>query len=311
MIELKLLPDGGPPCNEHPDAPHGFNRNASHDANRYVCDCEGWEPVDVQPVADKCFMCHGTGKHAMPVAIPAGVPMPPKIMVECQQCKPTLSNSTELGSQPVAEPVAWECREHGDDQWHSISRDLFNYNPRRYVYRALYTHPQDAQPVAKLITAPVAWMILDSVLLRPCVVTLDADELQAHNPDHIVPLFSRKQGDQAKLSEAGIQISDENEAEYQTIYRLSSLLAEIAINLKGPEKALKRHGYADLPRLVLKLVFEVEMLKQNAQAIRRKALEEALEAVKKRYMGDNNREDMEVCMCAHAIKDLINPKEKP
>ena len=36
--------DAKPACNPHPDAPHGFNRNASHNARRYVCDCEGWEP---------------------------------------------------------------------------------------------------------------------------------------------------------------------------------------------------------------------------------------------------------------------------
>ena len=33
-------------CKEHPDAPHGFNRNASHSLGRYVCDCEGWEQDD-------------------------------------------------------------------------------------------------------------------------------------------------------------------------------------------------------------------------------------------------------------------------
>lgn len=32
------------PCKTHPDAPHGFNRNASHSLDRYVCDCEGWNP---------------------------------------------------------------------------------------------------------------------------------------------------------------------------------------------------------------------------------------------------------------------------
>lgn len=32
------------PCKEHPDAPHGFNRNASHNEGRYVCECEHWEP---------------------------------------------------------------------------------------------------------------------------------------------------------------------------------------------------------------------------------------------------------------------------
>lgn len=31
-------------CNQHPDAPHGFDRNASHNAGRYVCTCEGWAP---------------------------------------------------------------------------------------------------------------------------------------------------------------------------------------------------------------------------------------------------------------------------
>jgi hypothetical protein len=35
-----------PKCNPHPKAPHGFNRNASHNADRYVCDCEGWDAYD-------------------------------------------------------------------------------------------------------------------------------------------------------------------------------------------------------------------------------------------------------------------------
>jgi hypothetical protein len=30
-------------CNPHPDAPHGFDRNSSHNMNRYVCECESWE----------------------------------------------------------------------------------------------------------------------------------------------------------------------------------------------------------------------------------------------------------------------------
>ena len=32
------------PCSDHPDAPHGFDRGSSHSSDRYVCDCEGWEP---------------------------------------------------------------------------------------------------------------------------------------------------------------------------------------------------------------------------------------------------------------------------
>lgn len=35
-----------PKCKTHPDAPHGFLRNASHSADRYVCECEFWEPLE-------------------------------------------------------------------------------------------------------------------------------------------------------------------------------------------------------------------------------------------------------------------------
>ena len=45
-LRQALTPEVTPevPCKTHPDAPHGFDRNASHSADRYVCECEGWEP---------------------------------------------------------------------------------------------------------------------------------------------------------------------------------------------------------------------------------------------------------------------------
>lgn len=40
-----------PECSTHADAPHGFDRNGSHNAGRYVCTCEGWRPdVEGYPV---------------------------------------------------------------------------------------------------------------------------------------------------------------------------------------------------------------------------------------------------------------------
>ena len=33
-----------PQCSTHPKAPHGFDRTASHSADRYVCECENWDP---------------------------------------------------------------------------------------------------------------------------------------------------------------------------------------------------------------------------------------------------------------------------
>jgi hypothetical protein len=43
------------PCKTDPRAPHGFDRNASHNADRYVCECEGWEPVDNAYTKNVCF----------------------------------------------------------------------------------------------------------------------------------------------------------------------------------------------------------------------------------------------------------------
>lgn len=35
-----------PKCNPHLKAPHGFAREASHQAGRYVCECESWDPYE-------------------------------------------------------------------------------------------------------------------------------------------------------------------------------------------------------------------------------------------------------------------------
>jgi hypothetical protein len=37
------------PCNDHPLAPHGFLRNASHNAGRYVCECEFFDSTNENP----------------------------------------------------------------------------------------------------------------------------------------------------------------------------------------------------------------------------------------------------------------------
>lgn len=35
-----------PSCKDDPRAPHGFLRDTSHILDRYVCECELWEPED-------------------------------------------------------------------------------------------------------------------------------------------------------------------------------------------------------------------------------------------------------------------------
>jgi hypothetical protein len=36
------------------------------------------------------------------------------------------------------EPSAYQCREHGQDDWHICSKEGFGLNTFRYVYRKLY-----------------------------------------------------------------------------------------------------------------------------------------------------------------------------
>jgi hypothetical protein len=38
------------PCKKDPRAPHGFVRDASHSEDRYVCECEGWDPDTIEQI---------------------------------------------------------------------------------------------------------------------------------------------------------------------------------------------------------------------------------------------------------------------
>lgn len=42
--EWRKIRDGRITCKTHPSAPHGFDRTSSHAEDRYVCECEHWEP---------------------------------------------------------------------------------------------------------------------------------------------------------------------------------------------------------------------------------------------------------------------------
>ena len=41
------------PCSDHPDAPHGFVRNASHSVGHYVCECSGWTPPEPKSLQER------------------------------------------------------------------------------------------------------------------------------------------------------------------------------------------------------------------------------------------------------------------
>lgn len=60
----KAAPSQEATCNPHPDAPHGFARDASHSEGRYVCECEFWEPEAAQSQEYDINKCPGCGGEA-------------------------------------------------------------------------------------------------------------------------------------------------------------------------------------------------------------------------------------------------------
>ena len=84
------------------------------------------EPSATRP----CRSCNGTGDRD------TGIPESP-----IATCKPCNGTGQIALAQPAQEPVAWQCREHGDIEWLECSKESYGTNPQRWVYRKLYTAP--------------------------------------------------------------------------------------------------------------------------------------------------------------------------
>jgi|TARA_Y100000310_G_C20527072_1_gene736589 hypothetical protein len=41
-----------PPCSDHPDAPHGFDRNGSHNEGQYLCECANFDEMMRDDIID-------------------------------------------------------------------------------------------------------------------------------------------------------------------------------------------------------------------------------------------------------------------
>jgi hypothetical protein len=110
-----------PDCNSHPKAPHGFNRDASHSADRYVCDCEGW---DAWQDGYEKGLREGLAIEQSALTDEKGRPM-------------TYWGGLE---QPAQEPVAWI------DHMDGIKTVVWKERDYPAIGTKLYTHP--AQPLS-------------------------------------------------------------------------------------------------------------------------------------------------------------------
>ena len=58
-------------CKTHPDAPHGFVRNASHSEGTYICECQSWE--EPSSVSEMCGSCGSKNVHEEWKTVPLSV----------------------------------------------------------------------------------------------------------------------------------------------------------------------------------------------------------------------------------------------
>ena len=126
-------PEQEPKCNPHPKAPHGFSRNASHSADRYVCECEGWDAYDAgyqAGIEDTYKRQNALDKMA--------------------------ENEREMGiqMQPEQEPVAWMFQHEETGRTMCVDAQQIEWgfekgNPRLKKIAPLYTTPP-AAPMQEL-----------------------------------------------------------------------------------------------------------------------------------------------------------------
>lgn len=67
------MPDTLRACSNDPRAPHGFDRIASHNTGRYVCECEAWQHhennLTMKAFADPKYSVNlGLGAHQQPTS---------------------------------------------------------------------------------------------------------------------------------------------------------------------------------------------------------------------------------------------------
>jgi hypothetical protein len=116
-----------PDCNSHPKAPHGFNRDASHSADRYVCDCEGWD----------------AWQDGYDEGLRKGLAMEQSALTDEKGRPMTYWGGLE---QPAQEPVAWMELYKGEYNNIDIDRNELNNTGTHHKVIPLYTRP--SQPLS-------------------------------------------------------------------------------------------------------------------------------------------------------------------
>ena len=143
-----------PQCNPHPNAPHGFLRNASHTEGRYVCACEYWQPYEAaleQP--NRAQRMRDAGYTRRPTMREMAEPVLSPAPGYCKHCK-QYTIEEPLPAEPEQEPVAWrtfdgeggyDYRTYDDNENYRDEWDKRNPNHKGWV-EPLYTHPPRREP---------------------------------------------------------------------------------------------------------------------------------------------------------------------
>ena len=166
---------------------------------------------------------------------------------KCPDCK--MDQDECICSSPVSAPEALDwletelsaisCRYHGDPSY-----DHDAYWMRGRVEKLL----EEARKLFTAPTPPVSEDRKDAEIRQWRVL--------AHQEHGYVLAENRKQAERIKELESELEESD------AIRYRCAHLLAETAVALKGPEKALHRHGWQDLPEVAAKQSAALKLAKK-------------------------------------------------
>lgn len=186
--------------------------------------------------------------------------------------------AASVPAQAGQQPVAWRV---GFDLFSSHKEALANVRNPSVEVEPLYTLPAaSVQPTAPTdISARLRKLVETLPVPESCANAMRtaADECERFYGGMIAWKETAQQKDRtiidlraqlhAPQPDIGRDAALEDDADAYTISVMGKLLADIALTLKGQEKALHRHSYHDLPDLVAELKLAADLATQAAPEV--------------------------------------------
>jgi len=203
-----------PECKDHPDAPHGFMRNESNNAGRYVCECEYWSPID--HMDDKDYEV-GTLEDCEAFDRKRNMKYNLTVEEDPETGELVLPFTDEIIDElgwKVGDTIDWKDNHDGsftlskvDKVWVMVDT-VFTYR-MRYCVQAPATNPEYALDDVSMETAkefsqlPIGEQIVSHRVVSEeealAICDVDNDYCKEWTADHKIKTFFTKEGEKVEL----------------------------------------------------------------------------------------------------------------